>query len=89
VLVCRGCQAGGHKLPARHDDLRVDRVGSVQPQADRVISDMDKIDALMTQMINAPDASTFKLAYDQLDPCGATLLVDANAMRAALGLPPA
>ena len=54
-----------------------------------MISDMDKIDALMTQMINAPDASTFKLAYDQLDPCGATLLVDANAMRAALGLPPA
>ena len=63
--------------------------GPAQPQADRVISDMDKIDSLMLQMINAPDAKSFKAAYDQLDPLGATLLVDANAMRAALGLPPA
>jgi hypothetical protein len=43
----------------------------------------------MVQMINAPDASSFRVAYDQLDPLGVTLLADADAMRAALGLPPA
>jgi hypothetical protein len=63
--------------------------GPAQPEADRVIGDMDKIDSLMVQMINAPDASSFRVAYDQLDPLGVTLLADADAMRAALGLPPA
>jgi hypothetical protein len=69
-------------------DLKAINWGPVQPQADKVIADMDNIDSLMVLMINAPDATSFRSAYDQLDPMGATLLVDANAMRAALGLPP-
>lgn len=70
-------------------DLKAISWGPVQPQADKVIGDMDDIDALIVQMINAPDASTFRAEYDQLTPLGVTLLADANAMRAALGLPPA
>jgi hypothetical protein len=69
-------------------DLKATDWGPAQPQADKVIDDMNKIDSLMLTMINAPDATSFRAAYDQLDPLGASLLVDANAMRAALGLPP-
>lgn len=70
-------------------DLKAINWGSTQPQADKIIADMDKIDSLMVLMIDAPDAATFRAAYDQLDPMAAGFLVDANAMRSALGLAPA
>jgi hypothetical protein len=69
-------------------DLKATNWGPVQPQADKVIDVMDNIDVLMVQMVNATSAATFKAAYDQLAPDEVDLLVAANALRAALGLPP-
>ena len=63
--------------------------GPVQPQANEVITAMNAFTALMTTMANAPDAKTFRAAYDQLSATGASLRTAAATMRAALGLPPA
>jgi hypothetical protein len=62
--------------------------GPAQPQADKVIDVLNKIDTLMEQMANATSASTFRVAYDQLPLAEVDLLVAANALRVALGLSP-
>ena len=69
-------------------DLKAIDWGPVQPQADDVIAAMNKIDVLMTSMANANTDAAFMTAYDQLTPAAGDLLTAANALRAALGLPP-
>jgi hypothetical protein len=61
--------------------------GGAQPQADQVIAVMDKIDALITQMVNANDLASFRTASDQLPSAAISLLTAANTLRTALGLP--
>lgn len=63
--------------------------GPVQPQADKVIEAMDKIDGLAGLMANAASDATFQASYHQLPAATAALLVAADRLRAALGLPPA
>ena len=63
--------------------------GPAQPQADNVIESMNEIDALLAQMANAPTAATFRVEYDQLESDATQFLVNADALRAAMGLPPA
>jgi hypothetical protein len=63
--------------------------GPAQPKADAVVTAMGKIDAIVAQMVNASDGSAFLAAYAQLTPAATELLVSANALRAAIGLPPA
>jgi hypothetical protein len=63
--------------------------GPAQSQADAVETVMDKIDAIVAQMVNASDGSAFLAAYAQLTPAATELLTSANALRAAIGLPPA
>jgi len=69
-------------------DLNAINWGPVQPEANNVIDAMNKIDVLMEQMANATSAATFRAAYDQLASAEVGLLVAANILRAALGLPP-
>ena len=69
-------------------DLKAINWGPAQPQADKVIDVLNKIDTLMEQMANATSASTFRVAYDQLPLAEVDLLVAANALRVALGLSP-
>lgn len=61
--------------------------GGAQPQADQVIAIMDKVDALITQMVNANDLASFRAASDQLPAAAVSLLTAANTLRTALGLP--
>ena len=63
--------------------------GPVQPQANRVIDAIDKLDVLMVRMAKATSAAALTAAYGQLTPAGVALLVAATALRVALGLPPA
>jgi hypothetical protein len=63
--------------------------GPVQPKADALETAMDKIDAIVAQIVNASDGTAFLTAYARLTPAAADLLVSANALRAAIGLPPA
>ena len=63
--------------------------GPAQSQADAVETVMDKIDAIVAQMVNASDGSAFLTAYAKLTPAATELLTSANALRAAIGLPPA
>jgi hypothetical protein len=61
--------------------------GPVQPQADNVIAAANAVDALVVDMINAPDISTFRTAYDQLSAARTALVIKAEVLREALGLP--
>ena len=63
--------------------------GPAQPKADAVETAMGKIDAIVAQMVNASDGTAFLTAYSRLTPAAVDLLVSANALRAAIGLPPA
>ena len=63
--------------------------GPAQPQADKVIDAINGIVTLVRQMANATSAASFKVYYDQLPAATASLLTAANALRAALGMPPA
>lgn len=63
--------------------------GSTQPQAEAVISAAEACDALVVEMVNAPDWSTFSAAYKRLPAAEDRLVAKADAMRKALGLPPA
>jgi hypothetical protein len=62
--------------------------GPVQPQADRVIATITKIDVLFDQMAHAPDAAAFRVAYNKIAAAVGDLLVVGTALREALGLPP-
>jgi len=63
--------------------------GPVQAQADGVIAAAETCDALVLEMVNAADGSTFRAAYARLPAAEDRLLLSADAMRKALGLPPA
>jgi hypothetical protein len=63
--------------------------GPAQAQANAVISAAEACDALVVEMLNAPDWSTFSAAYDRLPAAEDHLVLMADAMRKALGLPPA
>lgn len=63
--------------------------GPAQPEADAVVTAAEACDAIVLQMVNAPDGSTFRAVYARLPAAEDRLLVSADAMRKALGLPPA
>lgn len=63
--------------------------GPVQPQADNLIAAADTCDAIVLEMVNATDGTTFRAAYDRLPAATTNLLARADALRADLGLPPA
>ena len=70
-------------------DLKAVDWGPVQPLADDVIRAADASDAIVVEMIKATTGDTFMAAYNRLPAATTELLRCANAMRAALGLPPA
>lgn len=70
-------------------DMKAINWGPAQPQADKVIAAMDKIDVLTGQMAAATTEASFMASYQQIASAAAELLTAANALRAALGLPPA
>jgi len=61
----------------------------VQPQVDALIAAADKCDAIVLSMAKATSGRTFRAAYGRLPAASMTLLARADAVRAALGLPPA
>lgn len=61
--------------------------GPVSPEADNVIKALNTIDGLLGQMAAATSATTFRAAYDRFDPAALELVIAADALRAALGLP--
>jgi hypothetical protein len=63
--------------------------GPAQPQADAVVTAAEACDAIVVLMINAADGATFRAAYARLPAAEDRLLLMADAMRKALGLPPA
>lgn len=63
--------------------------GPTQPQADHVIAAAEACDALVVEMVNAADWSTFSAAYGRLPAAEDHLVLMADAMRKVLGLPPA
>lgn len=69
-------------------DLKAVNWGPAQPQVDKVLAAMDKIDGLVAQMANATSDTTFRASYNQLAPAEVGLLAAANALRKVLGLPP-
>jgi hypothetical protein len=84
--VAQGCLTSTSGYVA---ELKAINWGPVQPHADGVIAATDKVDALLEQMANAASAATFKAAYDQLASALVDLVGAADALRSALGLPPA
>ena len=70
-------------------DMKAINWGPAQPQADKVIAAMDKIDVITAKMAAAATEADFIASYQQIAPAAAELLTAANALRAALGLPPA
>jgi hypothetical protein len=62
--------------------------GPTQPKVDAVIAAMNKIDTLVAQLANETSEAAFTADYEKLAPAELGLLVAANALRAALGLPP-
>jgi hypothetical protein len=63
--------------------------GPAQPQADAVVTAAEACDAIVLLMVNAADGATFRAAYARLPAAEDRLLLMADAMRKALGLPPA
>jgi hypothetical protein len=70
-------------------DMKAINWGPAQPQADKVIAAMDKIDLITGQMAAATTEAGFMASYQQIASAAAELLTAANALRSALGLPPA
>ena len=70
-------------------DLKAVDWGPVQPLADGVIKAADACDAIVVEMINATTGESFMAAYNRLPAATTELLRRADAMRSALGLPPA
>ena len=58
-------------------------------QADDVIAAIDTVDGLLETMANATSVVAFEAAYKQIPQAIADLQVANNALRVALGLPPA
>ena len=69
-------------------ELKAVNWGPVEPQADKVIATIVRIDALFAQMANASDAAAFRIAYEETGAAVGDLLVFGTALREALGLPP-
>lgn len=63
--------------------------GPVQPQADDFRSALQTLEATLAQMAAATDSQALQAAYAKLVSAELRLKVSADAMRAALGLPPA
>lgn len=70
------------------DALKAIDWGPAQPQADGVIAAVNRVDALDEQMAGAVTLAGFMVAYDQVAPATTEFVAAANALRAALGLPP-
>jgi len=82
--VARECLAVGTSYVA---ELQAVTWGPVRPQADSVIEALDTIDGLLGQMAAATTAAAFRAADEQFDRAVIQLVVAADALRAALGLP--
>jgi hypothetical protein len=85
-IAAKDCLAAYDQVVA---EMKAVNWGPAQSQADAVETVMDKIDAIVAKMVNASDGSAFLAAYAQLTPAATELLTSANALRAAIGLPPA
>ncbi len=84
--IARACREGYVKYIAA---MKAVAWGPAQAQANAVISAAEACDALVVDMVNAPDWSTFSAAYQRLPVAEDHLVLMADAMRKALGLPPA
>jgi len=63
--------------------------GPAQSQADAVVTAAEACDAIVLLMVNAADGTTFRAAYARLPAAEDRLLLMADALRKALGMPPA
>jgi len=84
--IAQACRDGYVKYIAA---LKAVAWGPAQAQADRLISAAEACDALVVEMVSAADWSAFSAAYGRLPAAEDHLLASADAMRKALGLPPA